>query len=220
MIFSPLMRQYMPKAFFQRRNSVNFFIATKNQHKLSEFRKIFEGRDIKFICESDIGKNMDDPEENGTTFEENAIIKARAGMLFSGMPSVADDSGLCVDALSGAPGIYSARYAGKHGDDKANNNKLLKELEDIPFDKRTARFVCVIACVFPDGREFTVRGECEGHIGFSAEGEKGFGYDPLFISELGCFGSVPADVKNSISHRGQALKRFKAEIEDIIKGDM
>lgn len=190
---------------------MEFFISTKNQHKIAEFRAIFESVGHTLITESDIEGTMPEPEENGTTFEENALIKAKAGAEFSGRPTIADDSGLCVDYLGGAPGIYSARYAGSHETPK-NNEKLLKELSGVPLEKRTARFVSVIACVFPDGRSFTVRGECEGKIGFEPKGNGGFGYDPLFISEIGCFGEITPEQKNKISHRSRSVAKFKQEI--------
>lgn len=159
---------------------------------------------------------MPEAEENGKTFEENALIKAKAGAEFSGRPSIADDSGLCVDYLGGQPGIYSARYAGEHGDSAANNKKLLKNLEGVPPEKRTARFVAVIACVFPDGRSFTVRGEVEGIIATELNGTGGFGYDPLFISRLGCFGTISGEQKNSISHRRRAIEKFKEEVKKYL----
>ena len=143
--------------------------------------------------------------------------KAKAGLENTGLISVADDSGICVDYLGGAPGIYSARYSGEHGDDESNNDKLLSELEGVPLEKRTGRYVAAIACVFPDGREFTVRGECEGKIAFERQGTQGFGYDPLFISELGCFGLLSDEQKDSISHRGKALRLFKERLEEEIK---
>ncbi|MBQ0084175.1 MAG: RdgB/HAM1 family non-canonical purine NTP pyrophosphatase [Clostridiales bacterium] len=190
---------------------MEFFIATKNQHKITEFKAIFESVGHTLVTENDIVGVMPEPEENGTTFEENALIKAKAGLEFSGRPTIADDSGLCVDYLGGAPGIHSARYAGEHETPK-NNEKLLRELNGVPMDKRTARFVSVIACVFPDGRSFTVRGECEGKIAEKPQGNGGFGYDPLFISEIGCFGVITPEQKNSISHRSKSVAKFKEEI--------
>ena len=195
---------------------MKFFIATKNAHKMQEFKTIFSGTGIDLICETDLENTLPEPEENGTTFEENALIKAKEGMMHTGYPSIADDSGLCVDYLDGKPGIYSARYAGEHGDDAANNRKLLSKLNGVPEEKRTARFVCAIACVFPDGRQFTVKGTVEGKIAFSVSGNGGFGYDPLFISELGCFGEISAEEKNSISHRAMAIKEFKKELKKYI----
>ena len=162
--------------------------------------------------------NVSFPEiaETGTTFEENALIKAKNGCKNTGLPTVADDSGLCVDALGGAPGVYSSRYSGEDGNDEKNNQKLLFELKNIPKEKRTARFVSVIACVFPDGRSFTVRGECEGTIAFEKHGEKGFGYDPLFLTEKGCFGEITDSEKDSISHRGKSLGLFSKEIKKYV----
>ncbi len=195
---------------------MNFFVATKNAHKLEEFRKIFENSGITLFSEKDLSEPLPEAEESGDTFRENALIKAREGCRFTGMPSVADDSGLCVDYLSGAPGIYSARYAGEHGDDLANNQKLLLELDGVPRKERTARFVSVIACVFPDGREFTVEGVIEGIIDVKLNGNGGFGYDPLFVTEYGCFGVVPPEVKNAVSHRARAIAAFKEEIKKYI----
>lgn len=148
-------------------------------------------------------------EENGKTFEENALIKARAAQGY-GYVTIADDSGLEVDALGGAPGIYSARYAGGHGDDKANNDLLLKNLEGVPPEKRTARFTAAIACVYPDGRFFTVKAHCEGRILTAPDGQGGFGYDPLFYTEVygKTLAAVTPEEKNAISHRGKALRLF------------
>lgn len=191
---------------------MQFFISTKNLHKISEFKAVFSDYNIELLSENDLADPLPEVAEDGSTFEENALIKARFAAKLTNKPTLADDSGLCVDYLNSAPGIYSARYAGEHGDSAANNAKLLKELEGVPKNQRTARFVCVIACVFPDGREFTVRGECEGYIATKLNGSAGFGYDPLFISEKGCFGTISAEEKNSISHRGRAIEKFKKEI--------
>lgn len=196
---------------------MKFFIATKNSHKLREFLQIFEGTGIEIISENDLEMPLEEAEETGATFEENALIKAKLGLLATGLPSIADDSGLCVDFLDGAPGVFSARYAGEHGDDSANNQKLLSELEGVPEEKRTARFVSAIACVFPDGREFTVTGKCEGKIALSLSGNSGFGYDPLFISEKGCFGKISAQEKNAISHRSRAIASFREELNKLLK---
>lgn len=190
---------------------MKFFIATKNAHKIREFSEIFADLGIDLLSENDLPEPLEDIEEGGATFEENALIKARFAAKSLAIPTLADDSGLCVDALGGEPGIYSARYAGVHGDNAANNQKLLKKLENET--NRTAKFVCAIACVFPDGREFTVRGECKGKIDTELRGNGGFGYDPLFISdEKGSFGLISAEEKNSVSHRGNAVKKFKEEI--------
>ena len=198
---------------------MKIFIATKNQKKLVELSRILEPMGFDVVCEKDLDKPLEDIEETGTTFEENAILKAKAGLEATGYISVADDSGICVDYLNGAPGIYSARYSGGHGNDDDNNKKILKELEGVPMEKRTAYYVAAIACVFPDGSEFTVRGECHGHIAFEESGTCGFGYDPLFISEKGCFGHLSAEEKDSISHRGKALIKFKEELKNRIEAN-
>ena len=195
---------------------MEIFIATKNQKKLKELERILIPMGFDVLSQKDFNKNFPEPIENGTTFEENAIIKAKDGLNNTGLISVADDSGICVDYLDGAPGIYSARYSGEHGDDESNNQKLLCELENVPLEKRTARYVAAIACVFPDGRHFTVRGECEGKINFESIGDGGFGYDPYFISELGPMGLLTPQQKDSISHRGKALSLFKEELKKYI----
>lgn len=197
---------------------MKIFIATKNAKKLKELKRILEPMGFEVLCEKDLDKPFLDAIEDGTTFEENALIKAKSGLAQTGYISVADDSGICVNYLDGAPGIFSARYSGEHGNDKQNNNKLLKELENVPMEKRTAYYVAAIACVFPDGREFTVRGECHGHIAFSEqEGEGGFGYDPLFISEIGPFSQVTDEQKDAVSHRGRALIKFKEKLMEYIE---
>lgn len=197
---------------------MKIFIATKNAKKLKELKRILEPMGFEVLCEKDLEKPFLDAVEDGTTFEENALIKAKSGLEQTGFISVADDSGICVDYLSGAPGIFSARYSGEHGNDKQNNEKLLKELENVPMEKRTAYYVAAIACVFPDGRQFTVRGECHGHIAFSEqEGEGGFGYDPLFISEIGPFSQVTDEQKDAVSHRGRALIKFKEKLMEYIE---
>ena len=132
------------------------------------------------------------------------------------MPSIADDSGLSVDYLNSAPGIFSARFAGDHGNDELNNDKLLQMLEGVPEEQRTAYYVCAVCCAFPDGREIVVRGECHGKIGFQRDGNQGFGYDPLFLVNGKAFGRYTAEEKDEISHRGIALKKLAAELEKCI----
>jgi XTP/dITP diphosphohydrolase len=197
---------------------MKIFIATKNQKKLKELKRILIPMGFDVLCEADLDKPFLDAVEDGKTFEENAIIKAKSGLLQTGYISVADDSGICVDYLDGAPGVYSARYSGEHGNDEMNNDKLLSELSGVPMEKRTAYYVAAIACVFPDGRQFTVRGECHGHIAFERQlGNGGFGYDPLFISENGPFSQLTAEEKDAISHRGKALKIFEKELRNYIE---
>lgn len=196
---------------------MKIFIATKNQKKLRELERILIPMGFQVLSEKDYDEDFPEVEENGTTFEENAITKAKEGLKNTGLITVADDSGICVDYLGGAPGVYSARYSGEHGNDQSNNDKLLFELDGVPEEKRTARYVAAVACVFPDGRQFVVRGECEGRIAFSPCGEGGFGYDPLFIGELGYFANLTPEQKDSISHRGKALKLFKEELKKYIE---
>ena len=159
------------------------FIATKNAKKLIELERILTPLGFEVLSEKDLDKPLGEVEETGTTFAENALLKAKAGLELTGLISVADDSGICVDYLNGAPGIYSARYSGGHGNDEENNKKILRELEGVPMEQRGAHYSAAIACVFPDGRSFTVQGDCFGHIAFEESGTQGFGYDPLFISE-------------------------------------
>jgi XTP/dITP diphosphohydrolase len=191
-------------------------IASNNQKKLKEIKSILGGCFDELLSIKDLGLDID-IEETGTTLLENALIKARTIRDMTGMVALADDTGLMVDALDGAPGVYSARYAGEHGDDAANNALLLKNLADKT--DRTARFVCAIACVFPEdvSRGYFVRGEVEGRIIDEYRGEGGFGYDPLFYYEP--FGKTLAEMsaeeKNSISHRGRAIENFAETLKEI-----
>ena len=171
--------------------------------------RFFTSKDITLISSADAGFT-DEVEENGSTFEENAMIKAKA-VARSGFCVIADDSGLEVDILGGEPGIYSARYCGRHGDDEANNRLLLNKLENVRDNERTARFVCALAFVYPErNAEFTVRGTCEGYITRSPSGNNGFGYDPLFMCpECGkTFAEMTAEEKDRVSHRSDAVKKL------------
>lgn len=187
-------------------------LASKNKGKLRELQAMLKDTPVEVLLESQVGIDLD-VEETGTTFEENSRIKAMAVMEASGLPAIADDSGLVVDALDGAPGVYSARY-GNLGSDAERTAYLLKNLEQVPDGQRTARFVSVITACFPDGREIQARGECEGVIARETRGDGGFGYDPVFlIPELGqTFGELPAEEKNKISHRAKALQRFTEKL--------
>ena len=189
-----------------------YVIATNNAHKLHEIRDILENDRRRFISmkEANIAT---DPEENGNTFEENALIKARAACKASGLPALADDSGLEVDFLNGEPGIRSARYC--EGSDADRVVYLLKKMEGVPAKQRGAQFVSAIACVYPDGTEFAVRGICRGVILTENRGEGGFGYDPVFFvpQEGETFASMPQARKNAISHRANSLKITKEELE-------
>jgi len=167
-------------------------------------------------------EQLDSPpivDEDGATFAANAMKKALTLARFSEHPTLADDSGLCVDVLDGAPGVYSARYAGEQGDDKANNTRLVKELQTIPLNKRKAHFHCCIALAWPDGRCTTVEGQVDGLIIDQERGTNGFGYDPLFlVPEYGkTMAELPAEIKNRISHRGRALQQLLPLIEEIVK---
>ena len=185
-------------------------IATRNAHKLTEIRELLPGTDI---LGTDRWPEVPDPEETGTTFEANAAIKAEAWAAATGLPALADDSGLEVDALNGAPGIHSARYAGTHGDNAANNAKLLAELDGLPESRRTARFVCALALAIPGQPTRLLRGTCEGTIIRTLSGANGFGYDPLFRPNgyEKTFGELGADVKDRISHRARAFAAAKHE---------
>lgn len=184
--------------------------ATKNKNKLREFGEILKGFEI--ISQEEAGVNID-VEETGTTFEENSYLKAKAIYDITGITTIADDSGLCVDALNGEPGVYSARYGGEGYDDKGRVQLLLKNMKDVPDEERTARFVCVITLVGDEG-VLTARGECEGRIDYEPKGENGFGYDPVFYVDRfeKTLAEVTPEEKNSISHRGKALKIFAEKL--------
>lgn len=195
---------------------MDFLIATHNMKKQAELERILEPLGINVLTADMAGVNLTDVEETGKTFEENAFLKAASGCKESGMVCVADDSGLSVDALDGAPGVYSARYAGDHGNDEKNIEKLLDELKDVPQEKRGAKFVSAVCCCFPDGRSFTVRGECHGVIAFEKHGNGGFGYDPVFLVGDKTFGELSAEEKDKLSHRGNALRLFAEEVKKYI----
>ena len=188
---------------------MKIIIATHNKHKLQEMSRILSPMGYEVVTDRDLGIELTDAEENGETFLDNARIKAESGCRESGLPCIADDSGLCVDALDGAPGVFSARYSGTHGDDVGNNKKLLSELEGIPTEKRTAHFACAICVSFPDGSEVTATGKCEGYIGYEKKGTNGFGYDPLFMVGDRSLAQMTAEEKDAISHRGNALKELQ-----------
>ncbi|MGN0521569.1 MAG: RdgB/HAM1 family non-canonical purine NTP pyrophosphatase [Eubacterium sp.] len=195
---------------------MDFILATNNMKKLSEMQRILSPLGINVVTARMLGITLEEVEEDGKTFEDNAKIKARAACKATNMPAIADDSGLCVDYLDGAPGIFSARFAGEHGNDELNNDLLLEKLDGVPAEKRTAHYVCAICCTFPDGKEIVVRGECKGTIGFERDGTEGFGYDPLFLVNGKAFGRYMAEQKDKISHRGNALRLLTKELEKII----
>ena len=182
------------------------------------------------VSQKELGITIE-PDETGTTFEANALIKAETICKASGLPTIADDSGLCVDALNGAPGVYSARYCGHHGDDEANNDKLLAAMQAVPAGQRGAKFVSAVCFILPDGRHLTCMGECPGSIAFTRLcGDYGFGYDPLFIpdeygapdgkhpnAEARSYAQLTPDEKDAISHRGNALAEMEKELPEFLK---
>ena len=194
---------------------MTFLLATHNLKKRAELSRILSPLGITVQTAEEAGVSLTDVEETGTTFAENAVLKAESGCRESGMPCVADDSGLEVDALDGAPGVYSARYAGEHGNDGKNIEKLLRVLRDVPPAGRTARFVCTACCMFPSGEKILTRGVCEGTIAFAPSGCGGFGYDPVFLP-LEADGRSMAELsdteKDAISHRRRALEQLADQL--------
>lgn len=195
---------------------MDYIIATHNMKKRDELQRILSPLGIRVLLAEEAGIELTDVEETGTTFEENAFLKADSGCKESGMPCIADDSGLAVDYLDGAPGVYSARYAGEHGNDDANNKKLLNALEGLEPQDRGAAYVSVVCCVYPDGKKLMARGECRGTIGFNEIGDGGFGYDPLFFpveyNGEKTMAQLTAEEKDAISHRGKAVREIAAQI--------
>ena len=209
----------MAVMFLQRNRKMNFsnrlIIASHNTHKIDEIRKILEDFSLQIFSLRDI--NWNNPHcENGLTYYENALQKVRSVVDHFGEPALGEDSGLEVDALGGMPGIYSARYGGRQASDKDNNRKLLKALEGIPFEKRTARYRCTLVLLFPKGNIYTWEGTCEGIIAFEPKGVEGFGYDPLFLLPLynKTIAELGLELKNKISHRAQALAKLKEFFEN------
>lgn len=192
-------------------------IATRNKHKLQEIQRILYDFPVQPISLDDISP-LPEVLEDGESFAENAVKKARENARLSGELTLADDSGLMVDALQGAPGVYSARYSGMDASDESNNQKLLQELKNVPPQERGAQFICVIAAADPQGKVRTVEGICQGRITYQPSGNGGFGYDPLFIPEgYSCTFAelIPAE-KNAISHRGRALQQIQTLLADWI----
>ena len=187
-------------------------VATTNPGKIAEYQLLLEGVPLKIIGLRQVGINFD-VEESGSTFEENALMKARAYAQAGGLLTLADDSGLCVDALGGAPGVFSARYARS---DRARIERLLGEMQGVPEHQRSARFVCVIALAFPDGEARTFEGVCEGRIAHRPSGVNGFGFDPIFyLPDYGCtMAALPISIKNQISHRARAASQARAWLID------
>ncbi|MEG1873325.1 MAG: RdgB/HAM1 family non-canonical purine NTP pyrophosphatase [Ruthenibacterium sp.] len=225
---------------------MNFIIATNNPGKMAEMRRILTRMGHTAQSQREAGITLE-PEENGTSFAENALIKARAIAQASGQPTIADDSGLCVDALNGAPGVFSARYCGCHGDDEANNDKLLEALSQVPAAMRSAQFVSCVCVYLPKAarsngadsadnwqRNMTCEGVCPGEIGFVRAGTNGFGYDPLFVplfvgvgpektvlnTEKRTYAQLSADEKDAISHRGEAMRSLARELPAFLRGSI
>ena len=192
-----------------------FAVATNNQKKLKEIQRILDsfGITAKTLKELDIETEI---EENGTTFEENALIKAKTIAEICNLPTISDDSGLEVDALGGKPGVYTARFAGEHATDDENIDKLLAEMEGVEKEKRTARFVSAVCLYMPDGRNTVCRGTCEGWIGYERIGDGGFGYDPVFMVGDISYSQMSPQEKDAISHRGSALRQLKEKISNFI----
>lgn len=199
------------------KNNIKIVLASSNPHKLREFREILEPLGCEVISQRDLGIDVD-PEETGATFSENSAIKARAIYEASKFATVADDSGLEVDALGGEPGVYSARYGGTR-DDKAHNALVLKKLEGVPDEQRTARFVCAITYIDETGAEYRFSGKFEGRIGYEERGKNGFGYDPIFMVGDISSAEMSPEEKNSQSHRGKALRALAEHLVRNPKSD-
>lgn len=186
---------------------MKFVIATHNMGKVAEFKRLLEPMGIEAVM-----MDISEPDENGTTFEENAFIKAQSACLETGLPAVADDSGLCVDYLDGAPGVYSARFA----EPGKRRLTVLEKLEGVPVDQRGAHFVSAVCCVFPGGDRIDALGKCFGHIGFESKGENGFGYDSIFVQDGRTFGEMTDEEKDARSHRGFAFVEFEKKLRDYL----
>lgn len=193
-------------------------IASGNKGKIEEFRRMLEPLGLKPVSAAEAGFT-EDIEETGKTFAENAEIKAKTVCKACGKIAIGDDSGICVDALGGEPGIYSARYAGEQKDDEENIVKLLGKLKDVPEEERLAHFECAIVCAFPDGRIVRAVGQCFGSVLFEKRGSGGFGYDPIFGVNGKSFAELSDDEKDRISHRGKALRRLLELLEEEICDD-
>lgn len=195
---------------------MKFILASQNRHKLAEMQSILEKHGVEVVLQSDMDLKID-VEETGTTFAENALLKAKAVMEASGLPAIADDSGVCVDALNGAPGIYSARYGGEGLDDTQRYQLLLKNMQGL--GSRAAHFTSAIACVFPNGDTLEAEGICPGTIAYAPQGDGGFGYDPIFfLPQLRkTYAQLTPDEKASVSHRGKALEIFDEKLREYLK---
>ena len=191
---------------------MKYVIATHNAHKLIELQRILEPLGIEAVTDRDLGMELPEVEETGTTFAENAYLKAASACEVTGLPAIADDSGLVVDALGGRPGVYSARYGGEEATDDDRNVLLLGEMKDVPKEKRSARFVSAVCCVFPNGDVLRAEGAFEGEIGYAPAGENGFGYDPIFVVGDRTSAEMSPAEKDALSHRGNALRVFSKDL--------
>lgn len=194
---------------------MKYIIATNNQKKLIELERILSPLGINAVTAKQEGISLDDVEENGKTFKENSYIKAYAACQKSGLPAIADDSGICVDALNGEPGIFSARFGGENATDTDKNELILKKLEGIK--DRGAHYTCAVTCVFPNGDIIQVEDYCYGEISQKPEGNGGFGYDPIFLYDGVSFGNFTSEEKDKVSHRGKALRAFKQELKKYLE---
>lgn len=192
---------------------MKFIIATNNAKKLKELERILKPLGIDAVSAKEAGVNLGEVEETGRTFAENAFIKANAAFKATGMPAIADDSGLSVDALDGRPGVYSARYCGENATDEEKYLKLLEEMQNVPDEKRTAHFTSAICCILSDKEKIEVDGICNGTISHTPNGNGGFGYDPIFDFNGKSFAELTAEEKDKISHRGIALRKLQAELK-------
>lgn len=194
---------------------MKFIIATNNKKKLVEMERILKPLGIEAVSAKDAGVVLEEVDETGTTFAENAFLKANAAFQKTGMPAVADDSGICVDALDGRPGIFSARYCPELCvTDEDRTQRILDEMKDVPQDRRGAHYTCAICCILPDGSKVEIEEICEGTIGYSFIGNGGFGYDPIFMQGDKTFAQLSAEEKDKVSHRGKALRKLQAALKE------
>ena len=191
---------------------MKYVIATHNAHKLIELQRILEPLGIEAVTDRDLGLELPEVEETGTTFAENAYLKAASACEVTGLPAIADDSGLVVDALGGRPGVYSARYGGEEATDDDRNVLLLGEMKDVPKGQRSARFISAVCCVFPNGDVLRAEGAFEGEIAYAPAGENGFGYDPIFLVGDRTSAEMSPAEKDALSHRGNALRVFSKDL--------
>lgn len=194
---------------------MKFIIATNNKKKLVEMERILKPLGIEAVSAKDAGVVLDEVDETGTTFGENAFLKANAAYIKTGMPAVGDDSGICVDALGGRPGIFSARYSPEDCvTDEDRTAKILEELQGVPDEKRGAHYTCAICCILPDGSKIEIEETCEGKIGYEFIGDGGFGYDPIFYFGDKTFAQISGEDKDKVSHRGKALRKLQAALRE------